>query len=63
METHEIIKSSDSQVILQASFSIVNLIIIIGYIAISIYLIVLLIKLLKKGIQALDIYINNNRNI
>lgn len=63
METHEIIKSSDSQVILQASFSIVNVIIIIGYIAISIYLIVLLIKLLKKGIQALDIYINNNRNI
>lgn len=48
METHEIIKSNDPQVMLQGIFTIANLIIIIGYIAISIFLIVLLIKLLKK---------------
>lgn len=41
-------------------FASINLIIILGFLGISVYGFVLFVKLAKRGIKALDIYINEN---
>ncbi len=44
-----------------AIFSIINLAIILSLIGIGIYSFVLFVKLAKRGIKALDIYISKNK--
>ncbi|WP_171903842.1 hypothetical protein [Cellulosilyticum sp. I15G10I2] len=43
-----------------AIFSVINLIIILLFIAIGSYSFVLFVKLMRRGIKALDIYISKN---
>ena len=44
-------------------FAIFNLVIIVGALVIGVYSFILFVKLAKRGIVALDIYIENNKKI
>lgn len=43
-------------------FFILYLLLVVGLLGFSIYCLVLFVKLAKRGIKALDIYISNNEN-
>ena len=43
-------------------FQLINIILIVGFLGISIYLLVLTIKLMHRGIKVLDIYIQEKSN-
>ncbi|WP_242986426.1 hypothetical protein [Vallitalea guaymasensis] len=61
MHNQSYIISPRGAMVSQIILHIITIIIYIGLFALSIYLLVLLIKLAKRGIKALDIYIDNNR--
>lgn len=61
MHNQSYIISPSGAMVSQIILHIITIIIYIGLFALSIYLLVLLIKLAKRGIKALDIYIDNNR--
>ena len=44
-------------------FTVLNLAIVIGALVIGVYGLILFVKLAKRGIVALDIYIENNKKI